>query len=490
MQTPETTSTTLVPIHVGQSVPPPAEERQEAEPSKQDGGQLGDAGLRSPSIDWRRHGLEPRWLGMETSDCAAAIDPGIFHDRGAQELDRFLAGASSRNEVALVVATIGSEVYGPRDPFAAADSSILMPGLVGMIRGRRLPSGARASLVSDAPAADRDLGMRLLNRPPDAPWWGLSLSGTEALPGAGGPAMRYEPGGQLEPILVDGMGDPVVAAWSSDSGDQRWYVIPNATEWKGVLDWLVQHALRAHVPASLRRARSPHALDPALQTEAEISARQALDALDANHLQERHRLEEALKQATDGASKVRDGLLYGTGAELVEAVASVLRDAGFVAVDLDAELGDTASADLLVTYGQEHRLVEVKSAGGRAGEALVGHLERHLATWPHLRPHVPVNGGVLVVNHQHRLEPHEREADVYSRAEFVAALTVPVLPTRQLFEWWRASDWAAIRGGVLGHTPRSTEPVPTTQSLQPPPSEPRPRAGRSRWWNRRRPSTD
>lgn len=142
--------------------------------------------------------------------------------------------------------------------------------------------------------------------------------------------------------------------------------------------------------------------------------------------------------------------MYGTGAELVTAVASVLAAAGFATAHLDELLGDTKSADLLVTYENERRLVEVKSASGRAGESLVGELERHLKVWPYLRPEQPVGGGVLVVNHQHRLDPHERTAEVYARSEFGAALTVAVIASRRLFDGWRDSDWPAIRHAVLG----------------------------------------
>ena len=92
----------------------------------------------------------------------------------------------------------------------------------------------------------------------------------------------------------------------------------------------------------------------------------------------------------------------------------------------------------------------MKSASGRASESLVGDLERHLKAWLHVRPDLPVGGGVLVVNHQHRLDPHERTADVYARPEFVAALTVPVITTRQLFDRWRESNWPAIRQALLG----------------------------------------
>ncbi|MDT5029378.1 MAG: hypothetical protein QOE61_5804 [Micromonosporaceae bacterium] len=143
---------------------------------------------------------------------------------------------------------------------------------------------------------------------------------------------------------------------------------------------------------------------------------------------------------------------YGTGDELVDAVAAVLSAAGLHTVNLDEVLGGTASADLLVSAdGAPPRcLVEVKAAGGAAQEKLVGHLQRHLDTWPQLRPDMPVTGGVLVVNHQHKLHPSERPAQVYSRPEFVASLPVTVLSTVELFGWWRVGDWQAIRTAVLG----------------------------------------
>jgi len=149
-------------------------------------------------------------------------------------------------------------------------------------------------------------------------------------------------------------------------------------------------------------------------------------------------------------------LLYGTGAELERAVGTTLRDAGFAVTELDEHLGDTSSADLLVSYGPQRRLVEVKSAGGNAGEGLVAALQRHLQTWPQLRPSEPVGGGVLIVNHQHRRGHAERTPAVYSRQAFVSALSVPVLSTLQLFNWWRNSDRVAIRRAVL--SPASDKP--------------------------------
>jgi len=44
---------------------------------------------------------------METSDCAATLEPGYFHNSGIGERERFLAGARIRGESALLVCTIG-----------------------------------------------------------------------------------------------------------------------------------------------------------------------------------------------------------------------------------------------------------------------------------------------------------------------------------------------------------------------------------------------
>jgi hypothetical protein len=49
-------------------------------------------------IDWETLGVEPRWLGQDTSECAAAFDPSTYHNQGADELHRFLAGAKVRSE--------------------------------------------------------------------------------------------------------------------------------------------------------------------------------------------------------------------------------------------------------------------------------------------------------------------------------------------------------------------------------------------------------
>jgi len=38
--------------------------------------------LIDPGIDWATPGFVPQWLGMESSDCAVALEPSILHGRG------------------------------------------------------------------------------------------------------------------------------------------------------------------------------------------------------------------------------------------------------------------------------------------------------------------------------------------------------------------------------------------------------------------------
>ena len=477
-------SSGLVPVHIGQ--PEPGSEREQVLLARHEYMAGRNDQQRLPAVpgglDWQEHGLQPRWLGMETSDCVVALEPSIFHGRGADELDRFLAGARVRDELALVVAVIG-DADDDRSPglLSRFGSSIHLNKTFTTVYGRRLPSGTRPQIAPDLSSADRDLAIRLLTRSGDAPWWSLQLGGAQGERGDGSGSVTYEAEGQLHPILIDGLGVPVVAAWASPSGDQRWYVIPDAADWDSVLGWLMQRALPEYVPGALRRARSPHFADPELLTAEEMAARQALDELETRYAAEKLRLEQDLREARTQAEPIRYGLLYGTGAQLVRAVAEVLTAAGLRTVDLDEELGGTKSADLVVSGGgPPQRLVEVKAASGAAQENLVGYLQRHLDTWPQLRPDQPVTGGVLVVNHQHKLHPSERAAHVYSRPEFVAALRVTVVSTMELFRWWRAADWTAIRATVLGAdlSPAATAAAPVEAASGPamPPSRSR------RWW--------
>lgn len=419
------------------------------------------ASAKYADISWSESGAEPRWLGMDTSTCAAAINPSHFASRGADEFERFLSGAASHGEPALIIATMGNaDDSGPRrNVFSRYNARVDFRNFTGSIVGKRLLAGAEVSLAPDLDAADRDLGLRLRNRPADAPWWAMALQAT-TMEGPQGTTV-HEPEGELVPILVDSLGEPVVARWMPSDGERIWYVIPDAVDWDTVVDWIVQRALPAHVPAALRRVRAPHSIDVGLETPAETNARVALEELERRYIDDKARFEADLERARREAEPVRSGLLYGSGGELTDAVAVVLRAAGFTVTDLDAELGATKSADLLAVWDQETCLIEVKSASGAAPEKLVSHLQRHLETWPQLRPNQPVTCSALIVNHQHKLDPAQRPTEVYQRKEFVDALTFPVLTTGQLFDWWRAQDWSAVRTAVLGrpHSGQTSKPT-------------------------------
>jgi hypothetical protein len=118
----------------------------------------------------------------------------------------------------------------------------------------------------------------------------------------------------------------------------------------------------------MRRARRPLATDQALMTRRERDARTALTVFETEYVARRRDLERDLEEAQTAGSAVREGLLYGTGTQLVDAVRAVLESAGVVVVDLDKKLGGTKNADLLYTYDGRSRLVEVKSASGSAPE--------------------------------------------------------------------------------------------------------------------------
>lgn len=455
----------LVPVHIAVHDP---SEMEEPDPQAADyARQRFAASARYAGIRWSEHGVEPRWLDQDTSTCAAAINPSHFSGRGADEFDRFLSGAASRREPALIIATMGNvddDNDGVRSVFGRPGGRVDFRHFTGSIAGKRLLAGAEVSLAPDLDAADRDLGLRLRNRPANAPWWAMAVQPT-AMEGPRGTTV-HTPEGELVPILVDSLGEPVVARWTSGDGQQIWYVIPDGVDWNTVVDWLVQRALPENVPAALRRVRSRHSVDPDLETPAEKQARGALEEMERRYREEETRLQADLEQARQEAEPVRSGLLYGSGAELVDAVAVVLRAAGFTVTDLDAELG-TQSADLLAELDGSACLVEVKAASGAAGEKLVSYLQRHLETWPQLRPGQPVTCAALIVNHQHRLYPAERPAEVYQRKGFVDAIPFPVLATTTLFAWWCAQDWPAVRAAVLGRSQSGEPGSPSTGGSEP-----------------------
>lgn len=161
--------------------------------------------LAGAGIDWAGLGVVPRWVGMESSDCAAALEPGIYYNRGASEQDRYIAGAASRREMALLISTIGHTDPTRRNPLSVYGASVSLSLESGSVCGRRLPSGATISLAGNLNRADRDLALRLKNRPPGV-WWALKLEPSEVIfDGSGGPLGPVGPDGNLAPLLVDGL---------------------------------------------------------------------------------------------------------------------------------------------------------------------------------------------------------------------------------------------------------------------------------------------
>lgn len=343
----------LVPVHVGQPEPGSDHEKQLRARAAV---QQERMGRRSPilnlpgGLDWTKHNLRPRWLGMESSDCPVAIEPCEYHDdQGAEERRRFLAGAARRGETALLVTVIGDpNGDGIRNVFSNFDASVDVGGRYTSVTGRRLPTGPSLELAQDLGKADRDLALRLRNRPPTAPWWALDMRGVTLQPGTGyGQPVVHEPQGRLIPLLINNLGEPVVAAWQSDDEGQRGYILPGGVDWDAVLDWLMQQALPEMNPAALRRSRSSRFHDPNLQTLNELTTQQSLLDLEERYTAEKAELESRLRLAREKAEPVRHGLLYEGGAPLVAAVHAVLASAGLQVVDLDRELGATKSADLL-----------------------------------------------------------------------------------------------------------------------------------------------
>jgi hypothetical protein len=161
------------------------------------------------------------------------------------------------------------------------------------------------------------------------------------------------------------LGEPVVAVWVSPDEVERRYFVPGETSWPLLLQWLLAQGLPELVPGVMRRAMRHLATDQTLMTHRERDVRSALTKLEADYVAGRGELERQLEEAQGAASAVREGLLYGTGRQLVGAVQTVLGSAGITVVDLDEKLGDAKNADLLCTHGVrvETSLVPAVTAG-------------------------------------------------------------------------------------------------------------------------------
>lgn len=407
------------------------------------------------SIAWDALHMTPRWLGEDSTHAVAALQPSIFAGRGADEWRRFREGAARRREVALAISMIGTDQppsintpFGPR-------ASISLPGSVGnfeSVVGELFTLAAQPALADGLDGADRDLATRLVTgRDASLPWWALDLSGTEVSSGWG-PSGTVQPTGTLVPLLTTEADEVVAAVWTSPDHAVRHYIVPWLPSWRKLLEWLGNQAIPEFIPTAARRIRATVGDAPQLQTTAERSARTGLDELERDYQTRHDNLAQQLAEARRMADDVRHDMLFSSSTVLETAVSRVLTDAGCTVTHLDQLLANTASADLLVDLGGRRRLVEVKSASGRAAEGLVGDANRHLDTWPQLQPDIQVEGITLVVNHQWNIHPLDRSADVYTRPEFVQSLTLPVITTLELFDAWRQSDFDRVRRAVFPET--------------------------------------
>lgn len=451
-------------VHVGSEPPSTWEDIEARQRAAGD-----DAGAwlrekRRPTIarsdlDWASTRIEPRWVGFDTADCVAALQPSIYHNQGADEFDRFREGAASRGELAIVISPIGSAegTEYARSLFSSHDDSLSLGRVESNISSRPLGIGAKVRAAAGLDDIGHLLALRMLSLKPAPKWRALELEEQTWERHDG--RVSFPPQGELEPIVETELGEPVVAVWISPDGVERRYIVPVETPWAPLLSWLVEQALPELVPGAMLRSRRNLGADPAWMTNREQQARAALAQLDAEYRASKARLVEELETVEAAASSVRDGLLYGSGQRLADTARIVLKAADITVLDIDELLGDTKNADLLCSFQGCARLVEVKSSAGSAPERAYEDLMRHLREWPHLQGSTRVDGGALIINHQHRLIPQERHARPYTRPEFVAAQSEPVITALELFNAWRAEDWPAVRRLVFGeaHSARAFE---------------------------------
>jgi hypothetical protein len=143
-----------IPVHVG-SEPPASwddiEERQrqfgdEASPWLQ---KKRRPSIASATLDWGSFGFEPRWVGFDTADCVAALQPSIFAGQGADEFNRFRQAAESRDEMGLVISPVGrSYDSGSRSVLTPYDDSTHLAHVKSSVNSRSTWKGSLAIMSS------------------------------------------------------------------------------------------------------------------------------------------------------------------------------------------------------------------------------------------------------------------------------------------------------------------------------------------------------
>jgi len=234
-------------VHIGYLPPQRWDELPDTERAREVfGGSRERPGLTVELIAWESLRMTPRWLGDDSSNAVAAIQPSNFYDRGATEWGRFIAGARARQELALAISMIGSadepKIRWPGGPMASVSLPVAPPD-VAHVGGPRIPLARAPSAAEGLGPVDSDLASRLINiRDPALPWWSLSLTGAERFYG-GGRTEIVDPTGTLSPLLISTAGEVVAAVWTSSDETIRHYVIPWLPVWTPVLEWLGERAI-------------------------------------------------------------------------------------------------------------------------------------------------------------------------------------------------------------------------------------------------------
>ena len=85
-------------------------------------------GITSEVIDWAGLGFTPRWVGEDSSEAVVALEPSLFHDRGAAEWRRFVGAAQSRHELALAISQVGSAAEPEYRALGGPRAGVMLPG--------------------------------------------------------------------------------------------------------------------------------------------------------------------------------------------------------------------------------------------------------------------------------------------------------------------------------------------------------------------------
>ncbi|MFF9795320.1 hypothetical protein [Streptomyces bacillaris] len=124
---------------------------------------------RPEAADWAALGVEPRWRGQETGDCAAVLSPHLGPATGREPYKRYAEGARQRGETGLVIACIGAGKHSYNVFSGSVAPGIHLPGHHGQISANPLPAGVSPELTDGLDHAEHGLATRLLNHPPRTP---------------------------------------------------------------------------------------------------------------------------------------------------------------------------------------------------------------------------------------------------------------------------------------------------------------------------------